>query len=118
MNHKALLVSLMLGGNALSAANSLPESDPELIDIWGSVLYCGAIYDEPAIRDRIYQGDRQSCAQASEKLAMHAQQSRSLEETRTIFDHASHKAAVIRYNTRSVQEAVAACRELCRSYND
>jgi len=38
MNHKALLVSLMLGGNALSAANSLPESDPELIDIWGSVL--------------------------------------------------------------------------------
>ncbi|MFC1740156.1 hypothetical protein ACFL0N_01595 [Pseudomonadota bacterium] len=110
---------LLLAVNAsLSAASPLPDSDSELIDIWGSVLYCGAIYEEPDISGRIYEGDRQSCTEARKKVATHVQSSRSLADTRAIFEDASRKAQVIRYNTRSVQEAVTACRELCRIYND
>jgi len=102
----------------LSASNTLPGSESDLVDVWGSVLYCKAIYDEPNISGRIYEGDRESCNEAHRKLGMHTLESFAEEESRTIFEQAQRKAAVIRYNTRSVQEAVAACRELCRAYND
>ncbi len=102
----------------LHAGNPLPGTESELIDIWGSVLYCRAIYDEPDISSRIYAGDRESCSVAHRSLGMHALDTWPEEDVRTLFGHAEHKAAVIRHNTRSVQEAVAACRELCRAYND
>jgi hypothetical protein len=102
----------------LFAGNTLPDTQSEMIDVWGSVLYCQTIYEEPEISERIYRGDRESCNEAHRSMGMHALESWPEEEVRTVFEHAQHKSAVIRYNTRSVQEAVAACRELCRAYND
>jgi hypothetical protein len=115
---RVAFVTLLFTATPLFAASTLPDSQSELVDVWGSVLYCRAIYDEPAIRDRIYEGDRESCNEAHRTIGMHALDSWPEEDTRAVFEHAQHKAAVIRYNTRSVQEAVAACRELCRAYND
>lgn len=117
MYRAALFLSVIVMA-PLYAANTLPETDSELIDIWGSVLYCRAIYEEPDISGRIYQGDRDACNEAHRSLGMHALEAWPDEEVRTLYDHAQHKAAVIRYNTRSLQEAVGACRELCRAYND
>ena len=111
------LLPLILTTVPLYAGNTLPDTQSELIDIWGSVLYCRAIYDEPEISERIYGGDRESCNEAHRSLGMHALDSWPEEDAQAIFGHAEHKAAVIRYNTRSVQQAVAACRELCRAYN-
>ena len=118
MKSITLFLSLILVCAPLCASNELPSSKSELVDIWGSVLYCRAIYEEPNISGRIYDGDRQSCNEANRRIAAHAQRSYSQTDTRAVFEHAKHKAAVIRYNTRSVPEAVTACRELCRSYND
>ena len=117
MKSKPLLVLALLPA-VLHAVNTLPESESEAIDVWGSVLYCQAIYDEPGVSDRIYEGDRNSCNEAHRSLGMHVLDTFPEEDAQTLFEHARHKASVIRYNTRSVQEAVAACRELCRSYND
>jgi hypothetical protein len=101
-----------------SAENQPPSSPAELVDIWGSVLYCRAIYEEPNISQRIYDGDRQSCAVAHRALGSHTLNSYPETQARDLFDQAQRKASIIRYNTRSVQEAVAACRELCRPYVD
>lgn len=113
-----ILCLTIMATAALDADNALPDTQSELIDIWGSVLYCRAIYDEPEISERIYQGDRTSCDDAHRSLGMHALDSWPDEEVQAIFGHAQHKSAVIRYNTRSIQEAVSACRELCRAYDD
>jgi hypothetical protein len=118
MKHLTVLFLLAALSAPLEAANSLPESQTEMIDIWASILYCRAIYEEPNIKNRVYEGDRQSCNQADRALDSHAQNKYSETDAQTLLKHAQHKSAVIRYNTRSVQQAVAACRELCRSYND
>lgn len=112
------LLLIALAALPVNAGNPLPGNQSELIDIWGSVLYCRAIYEEPDISGRIYEGDRDSCNEAHRSLGMHALDSWPEEEVQTVFEHAQHKSAVILYNTRSTQEAVAACRELCRAYND
>ena len=120
MFRKLITVILMMlfAGSSLHAANPLPDTESELIDIWGAVFYCQAIYEEPDVRNRIYEGDRTSCNKAHRALGLHALDRYPDEEVRTLYEHAQHKAAVIRYNTRSVQEAVSACRELCSSYDD
>lgn len=115
---RLMLLLMALAISPVNAGNPPPDSQSDLIDIWGSVLYCRAIYEEPDIRGRIYEGDRESCNEAHRSLGMHALDSWPEEEVQTVFEHAQHKSAVIRYNTRSTQEAVAACRELCRTYND
>jgi hypothetical protein len=115
---RGILLLMVLAISPVNAGNPLPGNQSELIDIWGSVLYCKAIYDEPDISGRIYEGDRKSCDEAHRSLGMHALDSWPEEEVQAVFEHAQHKSAVIRYNTRSIQEAVAACRELCRAYND
>jgi hypothetical protein len=109
---------LTLASVPVAADISLPESKSELIEVWSSVLYCRSIYEEPDIRGRIYDGDRNSCNEANRSMASHTQSNHPEAEARTVFESAQKKAAVIRYNTRSVQEAVTACRELCRSYSD
>jgi len=116
--YQTIFFLLIIASGPLFAANTMPETESELADVWGSVLYCRAIYDEPAIRNRIYQGDRDSCNNAHRMLGMHALETFSDDSSQAIFGQAQRKAAVIRYNTRSVQEAVGACRELCQGYND
>lgn len=116
--YRLILLLMALAISNVYAGNTLPRSQSELIDVWGSVLYCRAIYEESDISGRIYEGDRESCNEAHRSLGMHALDLWPEEEVQTVFEHAQHKSAVIRYNTRSTQEAVAACRELCRAYND
>lgn len=116
--YRAALLVTAFAFTPVYAGNTLPDNQSELVDVWGSVLYCRAIYEEPAISERIYEGDRESCNEAHRSMGMHALESWPEEEVQTVFEQAQHKSAVIRYNTRSVQAAVAACRELCRAYND
>jgi hypothetical protein len=51
-----------------SFATTLPSTTTELVDTWGSVLYCQGIYKEPDVRGRIYAGDLQACDKSDRLL--------------------------------------------------
>ncbi len=97
-----------------SFATTLPSTTTELVDTWGSVLYCQGIYKEPDVRGRIYAGDLQACDKSDRLLRWLAEANYSQSERKMLEQGTSRRAAAIRYNTRSVQDAVTACRQLCR----
>lgn len=106
-----------LAGSSLAGAAEEPPpfSRTELVDTWGSILYCLAVYEEPGVEGRIYQGDLRSCETAGQVVAGIARRDYSEPEVQQIALEAGRKASIIRYNTRSIQDAVFACRQQCRN---
>jgi hypothetical protein len=104
---------LALAGSAWAAER--PASTAQLIDMWGSVKYCRAIYAEPQLRSRVYAGDHASCEKAEGILRDLMTSDYPVGDWQHISLAAEQKAAAIRYNTRSVNEAVTACRQQCRA---
>jgi len=114
------LLALVVGVGFASAAASEAEviTKPELIDDWGSVIYCQAIYEEPDVRGRIYPGDHEACGRAYDLMVYRVKSSYTPREGQEIAQNAARRATAIRHNTRSVQEAIAACRHQCRAFSE
>lgn len=116
-------MALIYAAAALVMAPGLSLADPpsplsrsELVDAWGSILYCQAIYEEPAVRARVYRGDRNHCDSAQAVLAGMAENIGNAAQSERIAREAARKAAAIRYNTPSLDDAVTACRQQCRNF--
>jgi hypothetical protein len=110
----AAFLALVVSCPAASETHAMERS--QLVDAWSAVIYCRNIYEEPDIRGRIYPGDRNSCEAAHANLGRMALSGRPPEEAQAIAAEAGQKARVIRYNTRSAQDAVPACRQQCREF--
>jgi hypothetical protein len=96
-------------------ATELPFfSRMDIVDTWGSVLYCQSIYQEPDIRGRVYPGDLQACDDSHRLMVDMVKRDYSSQERQEIARDAMKKASAIRHNTRSAQDAVGACRQQCR----
>jgi len=110
-------VSLILASQPVMAGGELPETQVEIQDSWSSIFYCQAIYQEPDVKGRIYAGDLQSCEKADSLVRWVISQRYSPREQEILEQIARNKSNAIRYNTRSVQEAIMACRQQCRQYS-
>jgi hypothetical protein len=113
----ALQVLLALSGLILLSplsAQGPPLTQRDVEDTWSSVFYCQNLYREPEIKMRIYENDTQACRK-SDSLVRWVISTRWSPADREILERNSMgKAGAIRYNTRSPQEAVTACRNRCR----
>ena len=98
----------------LAAMEDIPQSPAEVQDTWGSVFYCQEIYGEPRVKGRVYPGDLQACEKSDALIRWSISSRYSPEDRQVLEQNARNKAAAIRYNTRSVEEAVQACRQQCR----
>lgn len=108
---------LVLFSTPACPGDDLPATPTEIQDSWSSILYCQRIYQEPELEGRVYQGDILSC-EKSDKLIRWIISNRYSPQNRQVLEqNAVNKSAAIRYNTRSVQEAVMACRQQCREFS-
>lgn len=121
MNHLArcfstcILSFSCIAGTVDVFATELPLfSRMDIVDTWGSVLYCQSIYQEPDIRGRIYPGDLQACDDSHRLMVDMVNRDYPSQERQEIARDAMQKASAIRHNTRSAQDAVGACRQQCR----
>lgn len=111
------LCIILLGAayaNHASAQETLPETMADFQDTWSSVFYCRKIYQDAAVRNRVYAGDLQACENADALIRGMAESRFSTQDRQIVEKNAVNKSNAIRYNTPSVQEAVAACRQQCR----
>ena len=91
-----------------------PSTSSRSSTTWSSVFYCQNLYREPEIKPRIYENDTLACRK-SEGLVRWVISTRWSRADQQILERNSmSKAGAIRYNTRSPQEAVTACRNRCR----
>ena len=104
------IAMLVLAPGQLPADSDGELSRSELVDAWASILYCQSIYEEPSVRGRVYKGDRDDCNAAQEHLSATAEDRGPGAEIEHIARDAAQKAAAIRYNTLSLDDAVTACR--------
>ena len=111
-----MALALILLFQPANAGDKLPETPSEIQDAWSSVLYCQTIYQEPDVKDRIYAGDLQSCEKADSLIRWLISRDFSPRDRHTLEQNARNKSGAIRYNTRSVQDAIMACRQQCRHY--
>ena len=109
-----LSLSFMAGVAEVLAADLPLFSRMDIVDTWGSVLYCQSIYQEPDIKGRIYSGDLQACDESHSLMVDMVNRDYPPRERQEIARDAMKKASAIRYNTRSAQDAVGACRQQCR----
>lgn len=98
-----------------ASTDKLPATATELIDTWASVKYCQGIYQEPAVRGRIYEGDLLDCDKSDRLLHWISRSRAAAVDQELLAAGAARKAAAFRHNTLSVQHAVTACREQCRA---
>ena len=108
------LLAVCLLSLPLAAMENIPQSQAEVQDTWGSVFYCQEIYGEPRVKGRVYPGDLQACEKSDALIRWSISSRYSPEDRQVLEQNARNKAAAIRYNTRSVEEAVQACRQQCR----
>lgn len=99
------------------AGDELPGTPAEIQDVWSSVFYCQEIYQEPEVKDRIYTGDLESCEKSDQLMRWLVSRRYSAKDRQLLEQNARSKSRAIRYNTRSVQEAITACRQQCRQYS-
>ena len=109
-----LSLSFIAGMAEVFAAEPPLFSRTDIVDTWGSVLYCQSIYQEPDIKGRIYPGDLQACDESHRLMVDLVNRDYPPRERQEIAGDAMKKASAIRYNTRSAQDAVGACRQQCR----
>lgn len=113
---RAAAVAGLLTSAPAAVAEKLPLfSRTDLVDTWGSLIYCQGIYEEPDVRGRVYQGDLQACSESGQRIKGLVNRDYSPAQARQIALDSARKAAAIRHNTRSIQDAVAACRKQCRT---
>ena len=114
-----LATSLIFGlvSHLAVAGEDLPQTPVEIQDSWSSIFYCQEIYQEPDVKGRVYAGDLQSCEKADQLIRWSISHRYSPRDREILEQNARNKSVAIRYNTRSVQEAIMACRQQCRHYS-
>lgn len=108
---------LVLFSTPACPGDNLPVTPAEILDSWSSILYCQRIYQEPEVKGRVYQGDILSCENSDKLIRWVISNRYSLQNRQVLEQNAVNKSAAIRYNTRSVQEAIMACRQQCREFS-
>jgi hypothetical protein len=121
MTTRFLSLSLGLGfclySSPVITGDELPETPAEIQDSWSSIFYCQDIYQEPEVKGRVYPGDLQSCDKADKLIRWSISSLYSPQNRQILEQNARNKSGAIRYNTRSLHEAVTACRQQCRQFS-
>jgi len=114
-----LILSLVIGlvSSHAYAGGEMPESPDEIQDSWSSIFYCQEIYQEQNVKGRIYPGDLQSCEKSDRLIRWLISTRYSPRDRQVLEQNARNKSGAILYNTRSVQEAIMACRQQCRQFS-